>query len=951
MLDNTQISYIKVLQKASRQNKLVIFAGAGTSVDAGIPLWNTLIDKLTEVLPDEVKHNNRSDNLKLAELFREVSDDKDYYESIESVLFKDATSPNVIHDTILSLQPCNIITTNYDTLFEDAALKNNRQYFVVATDSDLPRNHGEKLIVKMHGDLKHHNIILTENDYYDYSRKFPLIRSFVISQFVSKVVLFVGFSFNDPNLKFILREIQSDLGRDMQHAYLLTGDAITEIERNHQFKKGVNILSINKNDAEQELRILGAPINDDENLKSKGKELVDLLTLIREYHDNADIIGRAIQFAKDNLIELGALGSYWKYFFPTRYREEFKRNGTSLKLPRSYAKELKKLLKDKKSIRKLVVKYGEDLMFLRKVLVDDDIYTVENISIASKAYSRLRIKGERDNSVLCFYNLDQNNLAKRISDLKAKSLSFTIADLELPYILFNIGHFYEAYQIYRSLAPKMWKNRKYALFFIYIFNLYSISRPASRELSEKPGANIDIIKNYYFSINLWEELNQLPLSDGVYGLFSSLINQVQLGDNIFEVNDYLQRIEAQKKRSERGGYLSFNNYIRNVIMNFVTFLDFLSSNYLISDNNRKGTLYYNSVVRCIFNSNLIPSEPGNSKLENLFKATLYIIVLKTDTADLKDILKEIGKEKKLTADKDFKEELQLYVNNLYDAVKAKKGIIEDKILSPIFKNIILISNAIDECPRLEHLEELIGIYWKRLMLRDIVDDISEYFDKYPPKGKVCSSILSSVVDSFISEDSLVHISQILTKSMANDSELWNDNRYLSFIEFHGSVAFAASLLKVLADERKIIVTTWINNHISSLSELVYAEIVSGAKLLTIDTFDKYKEKPFTEKEKHGFGEVNIAIDLFNVYNDNNYKDLKKSIEDFSKTHKCLNFILHPLGRGDYATIKPQWYELLSIDVVLQLMEKNKDAANIIKQQAENDKLWGDILKQALWEKV
>lgn len=951
MLDNTQITYIKALQKASKQNKLVIFAGAGTSADAGIPLWNTLIDKLTETLPDEVKRNNNGDNLQLAELFREISDDKDYYESIESVLLKDATSPNAIHDTILSLQPCNIITTNYDTLFEDAALKNSRQYFVVATDSDLPRNHGEKLIVKMHGDLKHHNIILTENDYYDYARKFPLIRSFVISQFVSKVVLFIGFSFNDPNLKLILREIQSELGRKMQHAYLLTSDAISEIERNHLFKKGVNILSISRDDTDQELSILEAPINDDSNLNSRGKELVNLLTLIREYHDYSDIIGQAIKFAKDNLIELGALGSYWKYLFPTKNRDEFRRNGTSVKLPRSCAKELKDLLKYKKSIRNLIIKYGEDLMFLRKVLIDDDIYTVENFSIASDAYLRLRNKGGQDNSVLCFYNLNQKSLAKRISDLKAQPLSFTIADLELPYILFQIGHFYEAYQIYRSLAPKMWKNRKYALFFICIFNLYSISNPTSRELSEKPGSNIDIIKNYYFSTNLWEILNQLPLSEGVYGLFSSLINQVQLGDNIFEVNDYLQRIEAQKKRSERGGYWSFNDYIRNVIMNFITFLDFLSSNYVISDNNKKGTLYYNSVVRCIFNSNLTPSELGNSKLENLFKATLYIIVLKINTSDLKDILKEIGKDNKLTADKEFKNELQLYVNNLYDAVKSKSEIIEDKILRPIFKNIILISNAIEDCPHLEYLDELIGIYWKRLMLRDIVDDISEYFDKYPPEGKVCSSILSSVVDSIISEDSLVHISQILTKSMAKDSELWNDNRYLSFIEFHGSVAFAASLLKVLSNERKKIVTTWINNHISSLSELVYAETVSRAKLLTIDTFDKYKGKPFTEKEEHGFGEVNIAIDLFNVYNDNNYKDLKKSIEDFSKTHKCLNFILHPLGRSDYANIKPQWYELLSNDVVLQLMEKNKDAAKVIKQQAENDKLWGDSLKKALWEKV
>lgn len=949
MLDNTQITYIKALQKASKQNKLVIFAGAGTSADAGIPLWNTLINKLTEMLPDKVKRNN-NDNLQLAELFREVSDDDEYYKRIESILYKNATSSNTIHDTILSLKPCNIITTNYDTLFEDAAIKNNCQYFVVAADNDLPRNHGEKLIVKMHGDLKHHNIILTENDYYDYSRKFPLIRQFVISQFVSKVVLFVGFSLNDPNLKFILREIQSELGKDMQHAYLLTSESISEIERNYQFKKGVNILSINKNDAEQELDKLGIPINNDVNLESKGKELVNLLVLIREYQTNTDIVGRSIQFVNDNLIELGALGSYWKYLFPTKYREEFKRNGTSLELPRLYAKELNDLLKDKKNIRKLIVKYGKDLMFLRKVLVDDDIYYVENLRVASKAYLRLRNKEERSNSVLFFYNLDQKSLAKRISYLKSKSLSFTIADLELPYILFHIGHYYESYQIYRSLAPEMWKNRKYALFFICIFNIYSISRPASMELNKKPGSNIDIIRNYYFSINLWEKLNQLPLSDGVYGLFSSLINQVQLGDNIFEVNDYLQQIEAQKKRSERGGFWSINNHIRNVIMNCITFLDFLSSNYLIADNNNKGTLYYNSVVRCIFNSNLIPSDNGNSKLENLFKVTLYIIILKIETSDLKDILKEIGKEKKLTADEEFKEELQLYVNNLYDAVNAKNEIIEDKILSSIFKNIILISNAIDDCPRLEHLDELVGIYWKRLMLRDIVDDISEYFDKYPPNSKVCSNLLSSLVDSLLSEDSLVYISQILTKSMVKDNEIWNDNRYLSFIEFNESVAFAASLLKVLPAERKNVVLNWIKNHILSLSQLVYAETLSTSHLLNVETFAKYKTHPFTKEEEHTNGVEKLAIDLSKIYCDNRYVELRPSIEEYSKENLCLQFLLHPLNIADYTKIEPQWYELLEGKVLLKLME-NKDVAKVIKEQANKDKQWGNGIKTLLWENI
>jgi len=40
----------------------------------------------------------------------------------------------------------------------------------------LPANQGEKMLIKMHGDFDEGNIVLTENDYFDYSRNFPLIR-------------------------------------------------------------------------------------------------------------------------------------------------------------------------------------------------------------------------------------------------------------------------------------------------------------------------------------------------------------------------------------------------------------------------------------------------------------------------------------------------------------------------------------------------------------------------------------------------------------------------------------------------------------------------------------------------------------------------------------------------------------------------------------------------------
>ena len=41
----------------------------------------------------------------------------------------------------------------------------------------------------MHGDFKSGNIVLTENDYLDYEKNFPLIRSYLMSIFASKLVL------------------------------------------------------------------------------------------------------------------------------------------------------------------------------------------------------------------------------------------------------------------------------------------------------------------------------------------------------------------------------------------------------------------------------------------------------------------------------------------------------------------------------------------------------------------------------------------------------------------------------------------------------------------------------------------------------------------------------------------------------------------------------------------
>ena len=55
-LDNSLKSHIQQLQDAARQNRLVIFVGAGVSASAGVPAWRELVDMFN----DKINENSRS---------------------------------------------------------------------------------------------------------------------------------------------------------------------------------------------------------------------------------------------------------------------------------------------------------------------------------------------------------------------------------------------------------------------------------------------------------------------------------------------------------------------------------------------------------------------------------------------------------------------------------------------------------------------------------------------------------------------------------------------------------------------------------------------------------------------------------------------------------------------------------------------------------------------------
>lgn len=192
-MKNVQIANAKLIYEASKNNKLVIIVGSGVSKNSDIPIWNELLQELKKDLPKSIEHEY--DALKIAQLYKNTFGFRDTIEKVKKVLNCSKAKPNKIHKVLFQMNPCHIITTNYDNLLEVQALANGEPFSTIRRDSDIPYADYNRYIIKMHGDFVDNNIVLTEDDYLNYSKNFPLISSIVQSIFASKTILCVGYSF------------------------------------------------------------------------------------------------------------------------------------------------------------------------------------------------------------------------------------------------------------------------------------------------------------------------------------------------------------------------------------------------------------------------------------------------------------------------------------------------------------------------------------------------------------------------------------------------------------------------------------------------------------------------------------------------------------------------------------------------------------------------------------
>jgi hypothetical protein len=188
------------LAAVAARRELVLFLGAGVSTGAGLPQWGELIEQLAgEIgLPaQDLPALRRLDYMDQAHILEQRCGNEDLLrQKIAGALHRQHYALG--HGLLASLPVAEVVTTNYDQLFELAYTSAGGKTLAVLPHAPWPGATG--WLLKMHGSIDQpRHIVLTRRDYLRYDEQRAALSGIVQAQLITKQMIFVGFSMNDAN--------------------------------------------------------------------------------------------------------------------------------------------------------------------------------------------------------------------------------------------------------------------------------------------------------------------------------------------------------------------------------------------------------------------------------------------------------------------------------------------------------------------------------------------------------------------------------------------------------------------------------------------------------------------------------------------------------------------------------------------------------------------------------
>lgn len=200
-----------------------VFAGAGLSITSGYVDWKGLLKDI--VCDLGLDPENEDDLVTIAQYHcNQAGGNRARLTQTIFDHFAQTKHPTEIHRILAKLPIHTYWTTNYDKLIETALIEAKKvpdtkytlkQLSVTRPDRDV-------VIYKMHGDVDHPSeAVISKDDYESYPFRMAPFVSALRGDLIEKTFLFLGFSFNDPNIDYILSRVRVQYEEHQRHHYCI----------------------------------------------------------------------------------------------------------------------------------------------------------------------------------------------------------------------------------------------------------------------------------------------------------------------------------------------------------------------------------------------------------------------------------------------------------------------------------------------------------------------------------------------------------------------------------------------------------------------------------------------------------------------------------------------------------------------------------------------------------
>lgn len=190
--------YVDYLRKGTAG----VFVGAGTSTGAGYPTWKTLVKEMADEV--ELDLDKEPDLPSVVQYFLNAKGQTRTH--LTKVINREVGEDRPIPPTlrILARLPLRYVwTTNYDRLLERAFAEAKKQVDAKSRQADLAQENpfAHVVLYKMHGSIEHPTeVVIAKSDIELFRRTRRGFHDLLTAHLISRHLLFLGFSFTDPNV-------------------------------------------------------------------------------------------------------------------------------------------------------------------------------------------------------------------------------------------------------------------------------------------------------------------------------------------------------------------------------------------------------------------------------------------------------------------------------------------------------------------------------------------------------------------------------------------------------------------------------------------------------------------------------------------------------------------------------------------------------------------------------